>query len=317
METRASYLIVGSFVLVLIAAAFAFVIWLAKIQLNETYTLYNIDFHGSVTGLDEGGVVRYRGISVGSVERIRIDPESVEEIQVTIKVTANTPVREDTVASLESQGLTGVAYVQLAGGTQASPQLKPKEGRKIAVIKSRASSLERVFNSAPELVDQANLLIVRASRALSDENLDSFRDTLKSVGTLTAAFAAKSDKIERALDDGSAAIHDLRAASASLDVLVKNLNNKTNELGAQLTPTIKELRQSVQSIDRLATEVQAVVSENRRPLKDFSSEGLYELTQFLTEARGMVEALTRLSNKIEADPARFFLGDQQQGVPAR
>ncbi len=317
METRASYLIVGSFVLVLLVAAVAFVIWLAKVPSTHETKVYHIDFRDPVTGLERGARVLYRGIPVGSVTGIRIDPESVEEIQVIIEVDADTPIKEDTVASLGFQGLTFVAYVQLEGGTQGAPPLMPKPDRKIATIPSRASPLQQVFNSAPELLDHVNRLIERADKALSEQNIAALSQSIENVRTLTAALADKSRTIETLIDDSSVMMHDLRSTVASLDALTKNLNGESKDLSAELKPTIKQFRLAAQSIDGLATEVQAVVSENRGALKDFSGQGLYELTKFLADARVMVQALTRLSNKLEADPARFFLGNQQQGVPAR
>lgn len=353
METKASYLIVGSFVLALIAGLFVFVIWLAKVEVNREFTFYRTNFTGSVTGLQEGGVVRYRGIPVGSVRRMKIDPDNVEEVQVTIEVKSDTPIKEDTEASLETQGLTGVAYVQLSGGTQGSPPLKPKPGKKYANIRSRASQLEKVFSSAPRVLDNVNQLVNRANIALSERNLQAFSDTLDNIKVITGAIAEKGGTIKTTIDDADAVVRDLRKTAASLDSLVKNVegnanstlgsvkkladdtntragatlgsfkkladdtNARTGAVAEQVAPAVTDLRRTAESINRLSTELEAMVAENRRPVRDFSAQGLYELTQFLTEARRMVGAMTRLTNKIEADPARFLFGDQQQGVQAK
>ncbi|MFI5021095.1 MAG: MlaD family protein [Alphaproteobacteria bacterium] len=311
METRASYLIVGSFVLALIGGIFLFAIWLTAVPSPHKTAIYHIDFRDSVTGLQDAARVLYRGIPVGTVTHIGIDPEDVEEIQVTIEVDADTPVKEDTVASLGFQGLTFVAYVQLEGGTQGALPLEPKSGRKIATIKSRPSPLQRVFNSAPELLDRINQLVERASKLLSDENIKVFDDSLANLDTMTAAFASKSKEIASLIDDSAAAVH-------SLDALAKNLNSESTQLTGELKPTIVELRKAGQSFGTLANDLDAVVSENRGPLKDFSAQGLYELTQFLAQARIAAEALTRLANKLEENPSQLLLGGQQQnGVKAR
>lgn len=310
METKASYLIVGGFVLTLIAGAFFFVIWLAKFELNREYTLYHVYSKESVTGLQVGGLVRFRGIPVGSVTKIDIDPEDVEEIRITIQVAAGTPVKEDTVASLEVQGLTGVAYVQLASGTQESPALKPKPGKRIAKIKSGRSSLERLFASAPQILERIDLLAQRANNVLNDRNIDAFSASLENMRILTASLAAKSKTIESAIDDGAATMRTLRDTASTLDA-------RTKEIADEVGPTVKQIRKTVESVDRLSNELDAAVAENRRPIRDFSAQGLYELTQFVTEARTMVASITRLTNKLEADPARFLFGDQQQGVQAK
>jgi len=311
METKASYIVVGSFVLALVAGIFLFVVWLAAVPSPRHTTIYHIDFRDPVTGLEVGGRVLYRGIPVGTVTHIGIDPESVEEIQVTVEIDSSTPVREDTVATLGFQGLTFVAFVQLEGGTQGAPPLMPKGGRRIATIKSRASPLQRVFNSAPELLDRINGLVERADKVLSDENVKLISDSLANLHAVTATFADKSKEIASVIDDAAATMHSLNALSV-------NLNTQTTQLSAELKPTIAELRKSAASIGTLADDLNAVVEENRRPFKDFTSQGLYELTEFLAQARIAAEALTRLANKLEENPSQLLLGGQQQnGVRAR
>jgi phospholipid/cholesterol/gamma-HCH transport system substrate-binding protein len=103
METRASYILVGSFVLGLIGAAFVFVIWLAGARFEAAPTRYLVYFEGSVTGLAVASPVRYRGVPVGSVTDIRIDPENIARIRVTAEISAETPIKTDTEAPSSSR----------------------------------------------------------------------------------------------------------------------------------------------------------------------------------------------------------------------
>ena len=123
METRASYVLVGSFVLALVAGLLVFTAWIAKVQLDETRETYRIYFTGSVTGLQQGSPVRYRGVPVGTVSDIRLDPDNVTRVRVTIEVQNGTPIMSDSIASLEVQGITGGAYVQISGGTVGGKRL--------------------------------------------------------------------------------------------------------------------------------------------------------------------------------------------------
>ena len=124
METRANYLLVGSFVLALTVGLIGFVIWLAKVQFDTQFSRYDIFFESSVTGLQVGGQVKYRGITVGEVTSISIDPTDVTRVLVTIEIEAGTPVRDDTVATLNLLSLTsGALFVQLAGGSNEAPAL--------------------------------------------------------------------------------------------------------------------------------------------------------------------------------------------------
>ncbi|MGB0576726.1 MAG: MlaD family protein [Alphaproteobacteria bacterium] len=111
METRASYLLVGSFVLVLTAALIAVVVWLGGKGLDQKNVRYASYFAGDVTGLGIGNAVRYRGVPVGSVVNIAIDPKNVERVRVIMEVDETTPIKTDTVAQLALQGITGVAFI--------------------------------------------------------------------------------------------------------------------------------------------------------------------------------------------------------------
>lgn len=313
METKASYLIVGAFVITLVVGIVVFVIWLANIQLRNEYDTYLVYFRGSVTGLQTGGSVRYRGIPVGSVGEMRINPENVEEIEVTINVKKGTPIRADTIASIETTGLTGTAYIQLSGGTQSAPPLVPPPGKKYAVIQSRPSRLEKVFSSAPQALEKLDQVADRLMLLLNDHNLHDITETLDNIRTVSAAVAAKRGQIQAAIEDGTSSVRELRNTLESVRRFVDHADAKTSEVSAQLTPAVTELRKTAESLDRLSNELEAVVAENRQPIKDFSGQGLYELTQLLTETRGMVATVTRLAKKIEADPARFLFGNQQQG----
>src|SRR5581483_7865543 len=103
METRANYVVVGTFVLVIIVAAFVSVLWLARQEFSQTFAYYDIYFTGAVTGLDTGAPVRLNGISIGRVTEIRLNPDNPELVRVTIEVDSKIPIKQDAVAALELQ----------------------------------------------------------------------------------------------------------------------------------------------------------------------------------------------------------------------
>jgi phospholipid/cholesterol/gamma-HCH transport system substrate-binding protein len=319
METRASYLLVGTFVLGLAAASFGFVIWLAKVELEEP-TRYVIQFTGSVTGLAIGSPVRMRGVPVGSVADIRIDPDDIERIRVTVEVTPATPIKVDTVAMLGLQGITGIAFIQLSGGTQQSAALEPAPGQRLPVIPSRTSGLEQVLDKAPEIFEKAVILADRLTRLVDDRNIETVTKALDNVRILTGMLAERRGDLDRLIGDAATTIEALRRASVSVDVLATDLRAKTIPLVDQTAivmtdahKTMAEIRAATRSLVEVADLMETVVAENRGPLRDFSTGGLYEITQFVSEARTLVNGLTRLSAQIERSPARFFFGDTQKG----
>lgn len=323
METRANYLLVGSFVLLIAAGTVVFVLWLAKFQFDEQFTRYDIEFDGSVSGLKVGSTVELNGIPVGEVIALGIDPRDVEKVNVTIEVPATTPIREDTVATMQIQGITGGITIQLSGGTQASPALQPAPGTDRAVIASQDSALEQFLQGAPALMESLQTLIARAAILLGPENQAAFAQTLSNLATLSGALAERGDDVELLVSDAADTMANLREASAAMaglaervDATLSSVGNAADTLGdnrENIEGLIADLRATSSSITAMSAEMTAVVRENRQPLRDFTGEGLYELTNFMVEARALMDSLTRVSTQVERDPARFLFGNQQQG----
>jgi len=330
METRASYFLVGVFVLALITSLFAFVVWLSRFQLQEESTYYYVYFDGSVTGLSVGSTVRYRGVPVGTVNDISIDSAKVELIQVTLSLKRGTPIKTDTVASLQLQGITGLSFVQLSGGTRDSPDLLPPPGKRRATIPSKRSAIEQVFENAPELLTELGAVAVRAADVLSPENQQQITTILQNIAVFSGALARSSGSVEGIVDDTAATLHDLRQTAESLNQLAVQLAGLSNELGgdakaffadtSKLTrdanTTIAEVQRTAKAFGKLADDVDKIVATSGTPIRDFTSSGLYELSQFVSEARNLVASLTRIAYQLERDPARFLFGDQQKGYEA-
>src|SRR5471030_586048 len=135
METRAHYVAVGAFVIVILIGVFISVIWLVGGQYQREGAIYDIYFRGSVSGLGDGAAVRYKGVPVGRVMNIRLDPENVERIRVRVEIDTSTPIKEDAVAELEAQGITGLVFVQITG-SNSSPVLQTREDKRYPIIAS-------------------------------------------------------------------------------------------------------------------------------------------------------------------------------------
>jgi phospholipid/cholesterol/gamma-HCH transport system substrate-binding protein len=313
VETRASYVLVGAFVLALVAVALGFVVFFARGAFETGGQVYEIDFTGSVTGLEVGSRVRYRGVPVGSVTSIRLNPQNVAQIQVLAKIDPGTPIKQDTEAALGLSGITGIAYLSLSGGTQTSPPLTAKEGQRYPVIPSHRSQLETVLENLPRLSERAVELLDRLSNVLNAENAKAISDTLANVSRLTGTLAARSGDIDKLIGEAAETVAALRRTAQSMDRMSEEISKQATPLGSDARRTLTEFRQAAHSMAATADSVRAVVDENRRPLKDFSANGLYELSEFLTEARVLVANFNQLIQQIQRDPARFFFGDTQKG----
>lgn len=317
METRASYVVVGTFVLALTAAAFGVVLFLTRTTFEDTPKAYMSYFTGSVTGLQVGSPVRYRGVPVGTVNDIRIDPTDVERVRVLMEIVQGTPIKTDTNSTLGLQGITGVAYIELTGGTRESKPLTATGDAKIPVIPSKTSGIQQVLATAPELLERAVAITERLALILDDRNVNSISDTLENLSKLTGTLANSSGQIEQLISDSQKTFAALREAADGIAELTGGLSSKIDPIAAGAQDVVVDVQKAVRGFSRIASQLELVVDENRDSIRDFSSGGLYELSQFIAEGRVLISALTRLSAQIERDPARFFFGDNQKGFETK
>ena len=353
METKANHLAVGAFVLVVLAGLFGFVVWLGKGEIDREVDRYYVFFRGSVSGLTTSSTVRFRGVPVGAVSDIRIDPDNSEQVRVMIEVTRGTPIKADAVASLELQGITGLVNVQLGGGTKDSPPLVPKPGEELAVIAAAPSTLQALVEDIPQVVARFTTMIERATFLLSDDNITAISEVLTNLSKLTTSLASSSvefdglakdiagdiaasakkvrqttagidslvkalrERIPTLVDDASATLNDASATLKTAEGTLRAVGGSVDALTDEARLTLRAVRDSAEALAITSVKLNAMVDENRAALVDFSSEGLYELSQFLVEARALVDSLTRVSNRFESDPARFLFGDAQAGFEAR
>lgn len=314
METRASYLLVGVFALVAMAGFVVAVLWMAGANLRENVAYYDIFFDGSVTGLKPGNTVRYRGIPVGSVTDISINPKDVQQVRVMIEVPADTPIKKDTIAALETQGLTGVAFIQLTGGTNEAPRLVAGKGQEYPVIQSRPSQLQELVQGAPELMARVTTLVNKGNTLLGDKNLQNIESTLRNVQSLTGTLAEDSPKLVATIGDTAKTI---RSAMHSLDGAMRQFTTETKGLGNEFNQTLSDIRKTSVEFRRAAYDLADMLETNKEPFNTFASSGLYELTQLLSEMRTLVAALSRITAKVESDPGRFLYGKSQPGVEVK
>ncbi len=300
METRAHHLLIGGFMLLAVIGLFAFVIWLAKVDIDAEFHEYDIYFDESVAGLNRGGDVRYNGIPVGQVTRISIAPNDPSKVQVTVRIGGTVPILTDTVAVLETQGLTGVVFVQIEGGQPGSPPLVAGPGQERPVIQSRPSTFQELFTSAPDLINQAAIALVNIQSLLNEENRGEIASILRNTNELTGGLADKTDDI-------GALVVELRQALTDFRMTAQTLTRTADSADKLITQDVKTLlsesREMIASLDQLSKELQLTVNENRGAVSAFTSGTLPEVSRLVLDARRMVLALSRLAEKFEDNPS--------------
>lgn len=226
METRANYILIGAFTLLAMLGTLGVFIWLASVQIDRQYTIYGILFD-DVFGLDPSGDVLFNGISVGRVIGLEIDTADPSKVFTTVEINATTPVRANTVAQLQSQGVTGVAYISLSGGGPSGAPLSPtKDG--LRMIASRRSTVQTLVEDAPDLLAEATRLLQQFQELTGPENQAHVTNILRNLDT-------SSGRLDQALTDFSAISGTVSDATAQ----ITQFTGRLDTIGAAVETTLE------------------------------------------------------------------------------
>ena len=243
METKANYVAVGAFVLACVIGLVVTILWLAGVQYSQEYAYYQTYFKGPVTGLGKGTVTRYNGIEVGRITDLKFDPNDPQRVIVTMQVQPNLNIREDSVASIESQGLTGGSFVEITGGTAKSPLLEAHgeaalSGDPHQAVDLRPIAAIRARKWWPSSMSRPS----RLNDLLNDNNRRAISHVLANLDETTQVIAQRSADIDATIANANKTMANLSAVSADLRPQLNNTLGKwtspsRNTARSPTTPT--------------------------------------------------------------------------------
>lgn len=315
METKANHVLIGAFTLLGIVLLLGLGLWAARYQTAAAWDDYQIRFEQAVTGLSVGSTVQYNGINMGVVRELYLDPDDSRRVIAVIRLQADAPVRQDTVARLTLSGLTGVAIIQLRGGSPDSPPLRAAPGEALPVITAEESPLQRLVEASEDIASTASEVMLRVLDFLSEENAERVSETLDNLDAFTTALTAErdligdimrnahrgSEQLTQVLDGAQQAMGDITRA---LDTIEDNLIDILPDLSADLSDALHQFASLSNRIDDL-------IADNQQTLSDFGADALAQFGPTMQEFRNLVRELSRLSARFERHPARFLLGGEQ------
>jgi phospholipid/cholesterol/gamma-HCH transport system substrate-binding protein len=304
METKVSFAIVGAFVVALSAAGVGAVLWLASGRASQKqYDTYLVYFDESVAGLNVRAPVKYKGVDVGQVREIDLDANDPDRVRLVLAIRRGVPVKEDTVATLGVQGLTGILYVDLGGSSRESPILVAGPGEPFPVIRSGPSLLARLDTAATTLAADLDQTILRVQEVLDEPTRAALRDAAADVARVTHAFARRSKEIDggiaaaaRMMEDGARAGAELPGLVDRLDRAARSVERMADEMtaaGGSARAAFDEVRGAAENAGRGAEALRDAAPDLRRLVRDL---------------REVTAALGRLTGEIERDPGSLVLG---------
>ena len=279
MEKRLSYTIVGTFVIGLFIALVSFMFWLGKYGDKATqFDYYHTYFQESVSGLNIASLVKLRGVEIGRVKKISINKKNSEEVEVLLELRRGTPIKIDTYASLDSQGITGLKYIELKGGSKDAKKMVTSKDN-IATIKSKKSMLASLFENGESITIKVDNILNRVSIMLSDKNLENISDVIKNLASTTKYIDAQKQSIDEMFQD-------MRELKVSIE---KNLNNLTDKSGKFLDRTQKfedKLALSFVKLGVMSDKVGAASDKTRvffEKIKQDADSGQFNLANIVEE----------------------------------
>lgn len=322
METRASHVLIGAFAFATLILGFLFVLWLGKLSLDREWEYYDIVFTEAVTGLTVGGAVQYNGIQIGEVRKLSLDPKDPARVIAHTRVAGDTPVKVDTRAKLALTGLTGVAVIQLSGGTANAAPLQRRPGQAYPTIVADTSALQKLITSSEDIITSLNDVVLRVSSLLGKENLDKIDATLDHIEQITSEVSGKRTDIGALITNLRDASDGIEATLRRADAMITRMEAATGKaeslMGGEAREALDSARQSLDSARRFTDSAYTLVEQNRDAFANFSNQGLAQAGPVLAELRATLRKLQAIADRLEADPTGYVLGkDQPKEYPAQ
>lgn len=280
METRANYILIGAFTLAGILGAFGFFLWLAKFEVTRQYAYYDVLFD-NVSGLSAAGGVSYNGLPVGQVISLNLDEDDPSKVRVRIEVDADIPVTKETIAQLQSLGVTGVGYVELTGGSSTAERL-PND----SVIKSKRSTIQSLFEGAPRVLDEAVSLLKELNAVVDEKNQKAVSDILANLASATGRLDKTLSDFESVSGNIGEAAKQIGDFTTKLDPLISAAES-TLQTGSE---TLKSVKSASDTAREALEEAKVTLATTNRTIEE-------DVRPFIQRGSNLADHLTRLSEE--------------------
>jgi phospholipid/cholesterol/gamma-HCH transport system substrate-binding protein len=296
MERNANYFLVGLISTLLLIGLVVFFVWLGGSKLRHDYDLYDVIFRGPVHGVAQGGEVDFNGIKVGAVSKISIDPKDSQLVIARVSIAPDVPIRQDSYATLEPQGITGVNYIQITAGTPSKPLLKDTVAEGVIPrLQSRRDAISDLLSNGSSIAQRTILALDQVNKLVSNQNVRSITTTLSDLQAVMAEVREHKAVIadaEKTLQDSDAAVKQIGDLAHSSEGLV---NSQGKTTFTKLDGALDEMRSATR-------ELRVTLQKVQGPTVDFAQSGLPQLTGAIQSLQSAAEHLDRVLSEVEANP---------------
>lgn len=297
MEPKQHYLAVGAFVIAAIVGVLAFVVWLANISERGSYDTYQTFVSESVNGLSVGSAVKYRGVDVGKVTKIDIPEKNPNKVRIVMDIDDETPITVGTVAVIQMQGITGVAYIELRGAVAGGEKIPLVGNNKIPIIPSAPSEFRQIVDTVPDMLQKFTELANKLQGFASDENQEKFANILANLESFSQDVGPD--------ENGTTMIQQLRDTAAQVKQSAATIGDIAEH---SRKDTERLLRQSAETVDKIGQLTETT--------GELTAKGYHDLHQLLLELKKTARELQDLSRNLKENPSRIIFPERRGGVKA-
>ena len=305
MENRVSYILIGLFVFILGLSTVGFILWLGKYAQSENYHYYHVITTQSVSGLNPKAPVKFRGVSVGEVKDIYINSDNSEEVIVLIKVKEDTPVKEDTHALINLQGITGLSYIELEGGTNKSALLKT-DSKNYGEIRTKDSVIERVDKTLTMIGDKTERMLDKTDEVMSHKNLKNFEKILENLVVVTLTLNktlemmhSKSSQIDEVLERGKEFEIAVIQAADEVKKMSKNIGISSHK-------TLISMQEASATTSRVMGSLDDKLKEGKLDIDVIVRENLLPFQNDLNDLRTLIIETKEFVRELRDSPSDLF-----------
>lgn len=296
-----NYSLVGAFVLLLGAVLIGGVLWISSGgSMQKKHDLYAVIEEESVAGLSLNAPVKYNGVDVGKVSDIRLDPVDPERVRLTLAIERGTPIKVDTLATLQTQGLTGITYVELDGGSRGALPLKASAQEPYPVIGTKPSRIARLDSVLTTVLDKLDGASIKVDALLSDENRAALKSALADIAVLSRTIAARKDLIDAGIVNAARTADNSARATADLGPVIARMGRAAEALETMGNDVALAAASTAKAASAVGSDAQSIAAET-----------LPEIRRLFGELNDLSSSLRRLSEQTTRDPAGLLRGRSQ------
>jgi phospholipid/cholesterol/gamma-HCH transport system substrate-binding protein len=307
MESKVNYTLVGAFVLLMSSALIAFSFWLGKYNDRaNAYVHYKVYLTESAAGLAPEAAVKFNGVDVGKVVSIRINPKNSEEIELTLKIKKETPVRTDSKATLKFFGITGLAFIEIKGGSRMSPLIINSEDT-IAVIPTAPSLIKRLDETLSTVVTKLSDTLDHTNAIMSSQNTKNFSDTLSNLKTLTQKLNGYQGEIDTLLKNsiqtGQHIDQTMVKVGDSANTIKGSMETFKVTMSERLSPTMKSWEATSKKTNALIEKIDTAMNRGDYDLQAIAANSTVELNELLAQSRVLQNEMELTLKSLRESPS--------------